>query len=143
MRRMLAEHMRRNTWREYLLRYGLLAIAIPYSEDSRLFVIADCGPHGHGQGYTDLNFLIPDLVSGIAYRKGPYYADECAFSAAGAAHIEYGNTLDRAIVQFSGGSFDYNRGLLRVVGCSNPWSITMSARRFASLYCTFSQKAFC
>ncbi len=32
--------------------------------------------HAHGQGYTDLNFLIPELVSDLHYKKGPYYADE-------------------------------------------------------------------
>src|SRR5260221_7716365 len=49
------------------------------------------GSHGHGQGYADLNFLIPELVEHIHYRKGPYYADEGDFSAAGAAHVH----LDR------------------------------------------------
>src|SRR6185503_9757685 len=49
--------------------------------------------HAHGQGYADLNFLIPELVSGIDYRKGPYYADVADFSAAGAASIHYANTL--------------------------------------------------
>ncbi len=68
--------------------------------------------HGHGQGYTDLNFLIPEIISGIDYRKGPYYADEGDFSAAGAADIDYANTLPRALVQFTGGSYDYYRGLL-------------------------------
>src|ERR1700734_402174 len=32
--------------------------------------------HAHGQGYTDLNFLIPELVSDLHFKKGPYYADE-------------------------------------------------------------------
>ena len=41
--------------------------------------------HAHGQGYTDLNFLIPELVDRVRYRKGPYYADEGDFSSAGAA----------------------------------------------------------
>src|SRR5262245_60907809 len=31
--------------------------------------------HAHGQGYSDLNFLIPELVSGVQYEKGPYFAD--------------------------------------------------------------------
>ena len=39
--------------------------------------------HGHGQGYLDLNFLIPELVQRIDYRKGPYFADVGDFSAAG------------------------------------------------------------
>ena len=37
--------------------------------------------HGHGQGYTDLNFLIPELVERIDYRKGPYFASEGDFAA--------------------------------------------------------------
>lgn len=52
--------------------------------------------HGHGQGYTDLNFLIPELISRIDYRKGPYYAEAGDFSAAGTAHIDYAETLERA-----------------------------------------------
>src|SRR5207237_1745902 len=28
--------------------------------------------HAHGQGYTDLNFLIPELVDRIQYKKGTY-----------------------------------------------------------------------
>ena len=38
--------------------------------------------HGHGQGYADLNFLIPELVSGVKYRKGPYFAEGGDFSLA-------------------------------------------------------------
>ncbi len=30
--------------------------------------------HGHGQGYTDVNFLIPEVIETVEYRKGPYYA---------------------------------------------------------------------
>ena len=49
---------------------------------------------GHGQGYTDLNFLIPELVQRIDYRKGPYFASAGDFSAAGAADIVYRTRLD-------------------------------------------------
>ncbi len=49
--------------------------------------------HGHGQGYTDLNFLIPETVARISYRKGAYYADVGDFSGAGSAQIE---TLNKA-----------------------------------------------
>lgn len=44
--------------------------------------------HAHGQGYTDLNFLIPELVADLHYKKGPYYADEGDFATAGAVRIE-------------------------------------------------------
>ncbi|MCV6622865.1 MAG: TonB-dependent receptor [Cellvibrionaceae bacterium] len=49
--------------------------------------------HGHGQGYTDLNFIIPEAVSSIAYKKGAYYADVGDFSGAGSAQI---STLKRS-----------------------------------------------
>ena len=39
--------------------------------------------HAHGHGYADANFIIPELVSGIQYTKGPYYAAQGDFSAAG------------------------------------------------------------
>ncbi|HTL92610.1 MAG TPA: Plug domain-containing protein, partial [Steroidobacteraceae bacterium] len=45
--------------------------------------------HAHGQGYSDLNFLIPELIERIDYRKGVYYAEQGDFSAAGAADIHY------------------------------------------------------
>ncbi|MFI5197604.1 MAG: TonB-dependent receptor [Thermoanaerobaculia bacterium] len=67
--------------------------------------------HAHGQGYSDSNFLIPELVSGIQYKKGPYYADEGDFSAAGAVNVNYVNVLDNPIVELSAGVNGYRRGL--------------------------------
>jgi hypothetical protein len=49
--------------------------------------------HAHGQGYTDLNFMIPELANGISYTKGPYYADVGDFGAVGSVHISYRDTL--------------------------------------------------
>jgi outer membrane cobalamin receptor len=60
--------------------------------------------HGHAQGYSDANFLIPELVSGVQFRKGPYYAEQGDFSAAGAANINYVNRLDRPVVSLSSGN---------------------------------------
>ena len=65
--------------------------------------------HAHAQGYADSNFLIPELVSGVQFRKGPYYAENGDFSSAGSANINYFNVLDRPIVTITGGSFDYAR----------------------------------
>src|SRR3569623_1763175 len=65
--------------------------------------------HAHGQGYSDNNGLIPELVESIEYRKGPYYADFGDFSAAGAARIRYKDTLDAPLVQLTGGSYGYGR----------------------------------
>jgi outer membrane receptor protein involved in Fe transport len=68
--------------------------------------------HAHGQGYSDLNFLIPELVERIAYRKGPYYAEEGDFSSAGAAHIDYRRQLESHLAQLTLGANGYARSLL-------------------------------
>nr|WP_255429348.1 TonB-dependent receptor [Ramlibacter albus] len=67
--------------------------------------------HGHGQGYTDLYFLIPELVDTIQYRKGPYYAEEGDFSAAGSARIRTVRKLDKPFAQVEAGRFGYRRVL--------------------------------
>jgi hypothetical protein len=68
--------------------------------------------NGHGQGYTDLNFLIPELVDTVRYEKGLYYADKGDFSAAGAADIGFVNSLDKGLAEITGGTFGYQRGLV-------------------------------
>jgi hypothetical protein len=65
--------------------------------------------HGHGQGYSDLNFLIPELVDTVSYRKGPYDARDGDFSAAGAADIEYVSALPKAIADLTPGTLGYAR----------------------------------
>ncbi len=78
--------------------------------------------HAHGQGYTDLNFLIPELVDRVRFRKGPYYAEEGDFSSAGAAHIDYLRKLDATLGQATLGERGYVRSLVAgspVVGNGN------------------------
>ena len=65
--------------------------------------------HAHGQGYSDLNYLIPELIERIDYRKGVYYAEEGDFSAAGAADIHYRARLDAPFVTLSAGTNGYRR----------------------------------
>ena len=72
------------------------------------------GAHAHG--YSDVSFLIPELVSGVQFKKGPYFADEGDFSAAGAANVNYVNQLDRPIVRVSAG----NDGWGRLFGAASP-----------------------
>ena len=67
--------------------------------------------HGHGQGWSDVNFLIPELVSGVQFKKGPYYAEEGDFSTAGAANINYVNTLERPLLRLTAGSNRFGRML--------------------------------
>jgi hypothetical protein len=65
------------------------------------------GAHAHG--YADTSFLIPELVSGVQFKKGPYFADEGDFSAAGAANINYVNALPAPLVDLSGGQDNWGR----------------------------------
>ena len=68
--------------------------------------------HGHGHGYSDLNFLIPELASGVQFSKGPYFAEHGDFATAGTANINYTNSLARPIVRVGGGSDAFGRILL-------------------------------
>jgi outer membrane receptor protein involved in Fe transport len=68
--------------------------------------------HAHGQGYSDLNWLIPELVTRIDYRKGPYYADEGDFSSAGAAHISLFHELANGVASLTAGEHGYERALV-------------------------------
>jgi len=68
--------------------------------------------HGNGQGYLDLNFLIPELVERIDYTKGPYHADQGDFASAGSLSFITKSRLPAPIAQVTGGSFGYARGLL-------------------------------
>lgn len=55
--------------------------------------------NGHGQGYTDLNFIIPELVDSVEFRKGPYYTDVTDFSSAGAAFFSTPAKLESGIIK--------------------------------------------
>jgi hydrogenase/urease accessory protein HupE len=68
--------------------------------------------HAHGQGYMDLNSVIPELVKNIEYGKGPYYAELGDFSAAGYARMFSMDKLPQGILKFTGGQFDYYRALI-------------------------------
>ncbi len=68
--------------------------------------------HGHGHGYSDLNFLIPELISGVQFSKGPYFAEHGDFATAGAANINYTSSLARPIVRVGGGGQGFMRALV-------------------------------
>ena len=65
--------------------------------------------HGHGQGYMDLNFLIPEIIDTVDFRKGPYYAEVGDFSSAGTADIHLFSTLPQGFVKFGVGRDDSYR----------------------------------
>jgi len=49
--------------------------------------------HAHGQGYTDLNFMIPELPDQITYTKGPYYPNVGDFGAVGSVRVGYRDVM--------------------------------------------------
>ncbi|MDP1998570.1 MAG: TonB-dependent receptor, partial [Rhodoferax sp.] len=68
--------------------------------------------HAHGQGWTDVNFMIPELGTLLEYRKGPFFAAEGDFSSAGAVNLKYANTLPSGIASVGVGQYGYARTLL-------------------------------
>ncbi|SHN06702.1 Outer membrane receptor proteins, mostly Fe transport [Duganella sacchari] len=68
--------------------------------------------HAHGQGWTDLNFLIPELAVRLDYKKGPYSAEEGDFASAGAASVVYANRLLQGVASVSGGQNGYGRAMV-------------------------------
>jgi len=67
--------------------------------------------HAHGQGYSDLHFLIPETIEQVDFNKGPYYADQGNFNTAGYADFKTKSYLDKSSVKLEGGQF----GTLRAV----------------------------
>ncbi|UCV06025.1 TonB-dependent receptor [Dechloromonas denitrificans] len=92
--------------------------------------------HAHGQGYMDLNFLIPELVGSIKYRKGVYAAEEGDLAVTGSGSIDYLRKLDKSFVDIGLGQHNYRRlvaagshqlgelsllGAVEVAGNDGPW----------------------
>ncbi len=104
--------------------------------------------HAHGQGYTDLNWLIPETVSGLDIRKGPYWADVGDFENAGNLHISVVDTVPQNIESVTVGSFDYQRYLTlgsvkagggnllyagEFTGYDGPWTNSDDMKKFSGL----------
>lgn len=77
---------------------------------------ANMRTHAHGQGYSDINWLIPETVNFVNYRKGTYNADQGDFSTAGAVNMAYFNTLPNNILTVVGGPY----GQVRLLAAASP-----------------------
>ncbi|MDQ6477098.1 TonB-dependent receptor [Dyadobacter sp. LHD-138] len=67
--------------------------------------------HAHGQGYADLHFVIPELVEGVDFKKGPYNAEKGNFTTAGWVDFRTKNALERSFVKLEGGQYDSYRAV--------------------------------
>ncbi|MCX7892479.1 MAG: TonB-dependent receptor plug domain-containing protein [Burkholderiales bacterium] len=86
--------------------------------------------HAHGQGYLDLNFLIPELVRRMDYRKGPYYADVGDFSSAGSVSIDYFRTLPENFGQLEYGNYGYRRAVVAASPRLGPGTLLAAGELF-------------
>jgi outer membrane receptor protein involved in Fe transport len=67
--------------------------------------------HAHGEGYSDMNIVIPEFVERTDFQKGPYYADVGNFGSAGSANVVYFKTLPQNFFQLDGGMYGYGRAV--------------------------------
>jgi hypothetical protein len=65
--------------------------------------------HAHGEGYSDMNTVIPEFVRRVNYEKGPYYADVGNYSSAGSAHLEFLKSLPQSFLRVEGGMYGFGR----------------------------------
>ncbi len=104
--------------------------------------------HAHGQGYADLNWLMPETVSSLDIRKGPYFADVGDFASAGSLFLNLRDSVDKKIVEATVGSFNYDRvftmGSAKLGGGSllyaaeantydGPWTVPDGMHKFSGL----------
>ena len=95
--------------------FYLRGLNLDHGTDLRTTVdgmLVNARTHAHGQGWTDLNFLIPELAARLEYRKGPYYAEQGDFASAGAVSVLYANRLDAGIASVGLGENGFRRTLL-------------------------------
>jgi hypothetical protein len=104
--------------------------------------------HAHGQGYADLNFLMPETVNALDIRKGPFFADVGDFGNAGSLAISLKDTVPQRTAGLTVGSFGYERlfeigsvkvgeGNLLVAGevaaYNGPWVNPDDMRKFSGM----------
>ena len=109
--------------------------------------------HAHGEGYSDMNTVIPEFVRRVNYAKGPYYSDVGNYGSAGSAHLEFFKTLPENFIRVEGGMYGFERlvfGASRKIGEGNllyggeayhddgPWTHSDNYYRFNGLL-TYSQ----
>ncbi len=93
--------------------YFLRGFQLDHGTDLALFLDGmplNMPTHGHGQGYADANFLMPELLASVTARKGPYSAQDGDFSPAGSVYMQYIDSAPKGgLFSLTGGSFGYGR----------------------------------
>jgi outer membrane cobalamin receptor len=92
--------------------YYLRGFSLDHGTDLAIFIDdmpLNLPSHAHGEGYSDMNIVIPEFVQRVNFEKGPYYANIGNFGSTGAAHVEYFKTLPKNFLQVEGGTYGYGR----------------------------------
>lgn len=92
-------------------RFVLRAISFDADHGTDVAISSDGMPvnmvsHGHGQGYADIHFTIPELVDSIDVFKGPYFARFGNFSTAGSVLFQTKDNIERNMLKIEGGEFN-------------------------------------
>ncbi len=94
--------------------YFLRGFNLDHGTDFAIFIDGmplNLPSHAHGEGYSDMNTVIPEFVKRVNYEKGPYYADVGNYASAGSAHLEFFKTLPQNFLQVEGGMYGYGRAV--------------------------------
>jgi len=86
--------------------------------------------HAHGEGYSDMNTVIPELVERLNYEKGPYYADVGNYGSAGSAHLVFAKSLPQNFVTLEGGMYGYARGVFGVSQNVGPGTVLFGGEAY-------------
>ncbi len=95
--------------------YFLRGFNLDHGTDLRITIdgmLVNQRSHGHGQGWADTNFMIPELVGNVQYMKGSYYANQGDFSSAGSVSMGYVDKLPKGIASYGLGQQGFMRGLV-------------------------------
>ena len=117
--------------------YFLRGFNLDHGTDFAVFVNGmplNLPSHAHGEGYADMNIVIPEFEQRMNFEKGPYYADVGNYSSVGSANMQYFKSLPQNFFQVEVGKYDYARavfGVSRKLGSGTPFTaeklITMTA----------------
>jgi hypothetical protein len=94
--------------------YYLRGFSLDHGTDFAIFIDdmpLNLPSHAHGEGYSDMNIVIPEFVKRVNFEKGPYYANVGDYGTAGSAHVEYFKMLPQNFVKVEGGTYGYGRAI--------------------------------
>ena len=69
--------------------------------------------HAHGQGYADMNYVIPETIRDLKLWKGPYFTQFGDFMNAGALEVQTRDAVEENSFLAEGASFDTARFLFQ------------------------------